>query len=57
MMGKGFSYAVTEESIRKWMRVSAKMKLEWLEEINKFIWKYAPRESKRMMRLLREGKI
>lgn len=57
MMGKGFSYVVTEESLKKWMRMPAKMKLEWLEEINKFLWKYAPKESKKMMKLFREGKI
>ncbi|MBI5252842.1 MAG: hypothetical protein HY930_00365 [Euryarchaeota archaeon] len=57
MTGKGFPYAVTEESLRKWMRMPAKMKLEWLEEINEFIWGYAPEKNKKIMARFRKGDI
>ncbi len=46
MTGKGFPYSVTEESLKKWMRMPAEMKLEWLEEINEFVLKYAPEKNK-----------
>ncbi len=56
-MGKGFSYAFSEERLKKWMAMPAEMKLEWLEEINEFIWKYAPEENKRIMAQFRRGEI
>ncbi len=33
------------------------MKLEWLEEINEFIWKYAPKKNKKIMARFRRGDI
>lgn len=57
MMEKGFAYTFSEESLKKWMRMPAKMKLEWLEEVNEFLWKYAPEENKRIMALFRKGDI
>ncbi len=56
-MKKGFSYSVSEESLKRWMAMPAEMKLEWLEEINEFIWKYAPEESKKIMAKFRKGDI
>jgi hypothetical protein len=36
----GFYYYVDEEKIRRYKALPAEEKLEWLEEINEFIWKY-----------------
>ncbi len=57
MSKKGFSYTVSEESLKKWMHMPAEMKLEWLEEINEFIWKYTPKKNKKIIELFRKGDI
>jgi hypothetical protein len=55
--GKGYSYHVSTRDLKKWMSISAEMKLEWLEEINTFISKHAPEKSKRIMQKFRNGEI
>ncbi len=57
MTKKGFSYTVSEESLKKWMHMPTEMKLEWLEEINEFIWKYTPKKNKKIIELFRKGDI
>lgn len=57
MMGKGFSYSVSDEQLKKWMAMPAEMKLQWLEEINEFLWKYMPEKNKKIMAKFRKGEI
>lgn len=57
MAEKGFSYTVSDESLKKWMQMPARMKLEWLEEINEFIWKYTSEKNKKIIELFRKGEI
>lgn len=57
MMGKGFSYTVSDEKLKKWMALPAKMKLEWLEEVNEFLSKAMPEESKKIMAKFRKAEI
>ena len=35
-MDDGFSYTLEDEKIKKYMKLTAKEKLQWLEEINSF---------------------
>jgi hypothetical protein len=34
---RGFSYAVTDEQIRRWRALPAEVKLQWLEDANRFL--------------------
>jgi hypothetical protein len=51
----GFYYYVDEEKIRKYKELTAEEKLEWLEEINEFIWKYGM--NKEIREKFRRGEI
>ena len=33
----GFSYKVTDEQIRRWKALPAEVKLQWLEDANRFL--------------------
>lgn len=54
---KGYRYEISEEKIRHWLSLTPEQRLEWLEEINMFIQKYASDEAKRIMRKFRKGEI
>lgn len=34
---RGFSYTVTDEQIRRWKALPAAVKLQWLEDANRFL--------------------
>jgi hypothetical protein len=34
---RGYSYHVTDEQIRRWRALSAEVKLQWLEDANRFL--------------------
>ncbi len=55
--GKGYNYYVTIEQIRRFSRLTARQKLEWLEEANAFVNKFLPERSRRLQQLFRSGKI
>ncbi len=54
---RGYRYVVSREQIRKYMRLTPKQKLEWLEEANDFINKFLPEESRRIQEKFRRGLI
>ena len=54
---KGFSYDYPVEKIRKYMCLSAKEKLNWLEEINRFTYKAMPNDRKAAWQKLRRGEV
>ena len=54
---RGYSYHVSREEIRKYMRLSPKEKLDWLEEVNEFIERFAPDKTKELHRRFRHGEI
>lgn len=56
-MRKGFRYVVSEEKIREYLKLSPKRKLEWLEEINRFLYLCMPEEGKRIAEKFRTGEI
>jgi|Deesub1362B_J571_1020462.scaffolds.fasta_scaffold19841_2 hypothetical protein len=57
MTKKGFSYKVSEDDLRKWIKMSAEYKLEWLEEINRFLYYFASEKSRKIMTKFRRGEI
>lgn len=57
MVKKGFSYKVSDEALKKWAALPAEMKLDWLEEINEFIFNFAPDKSKETMSKFRKGEL
>ncbi len=57
MAKKGYSYKVSDEALKKWAAVPPKQKLEWLEEFNEFIFKFAPEKSKEAMAKFRKGEM
>ncbi len=57
MTKKGFSYKVSDEDLRKWISLSPEHKLEWLEEINRFLYHFAPEKSRKIMTKFRRGEI
>jgi len=57
MAKKGFYYEVSEDALKKWINPPASEKLEWLEEINSFIFKFARQEQKEIISKFRKGEI
>lgn len=57
MAKKGFSYWVSDEALRKWAAVPPSAKLEWLEEINRFIFKFTGKKQKKIISRFRRGEI
>ena len=54
---RGFSYDVSEERIRFWKSISAREKLEWLEEANNFLRKAFSPQKKQTMNKFRKGEL
>lgn len=57
MRGRGFRYVVSEEKLREYSKLSPRQKLEWLEEINRFLYSCMPEESRRIAEKFRAGEI
>lgn len=57
MAKKGFSYEVSDETLKKWAAVPASEKLDWLEEINRFIFKFTNKKQKEIISKFRKGEM
>ena len=57
MAKKGFYYEVSEDTLKKWIATPASEKLEWLEEINTFIFKFTGKKQKTIISKFRKGEI
>jgi len=53
----GFYYCLSEETIRKYMSLPARMKLKWLEEANRFSRKALTSKTRRFWQQFRRGEI
>jgi hypothetical protein len=53
----GFKHHFSDDSLRKWMNMPAKAKLEWLDEINKFLARAVPEENREIIEKFRKGEI
>ena len=56
-MNKGYSYTIEEEKIKKFMKLTTKEKLEWLEEIFLFTNMVLNEREKEFRDKLRAGEI
>lgn len=57
MAKKGFYYEVSDDALKKWIRTPASEKLEWLEEVNEFIFRFTNRKQKEIISKFRKGEI
>ncbi len=55
--GRGFSYSVTDEQIREWIRFPVRQKLRWLEEANRFNEKILRGRTLKIWEAFRAGRI
>lgn len=53
----GYSYFVSKEQIREWIRVPMEQKLQWLEEANDFVQKFQSPKTREIMEKFRRGEI
>lgn len=54
---KGYSYSVTKEEIRRYMKVPAVQKLQWLEDANIFLGKALTGKRRLIWERFRRGDI
>lgn len=54
---KGFSYYLEDEKILEYLRMSPRMRLEWLEDINIFNRKALRGERRKIWEKFRRGEI
>lgn len=54
---RGYRYFVTGAQIRKHMQLTPEQKLQWLEEANEFVEKFASEETKALHQKFRRGDI
>ncbi len=57
MERKGFRYNTTKESLINYAELSARQKLEWLEEANRFLYNSMSKSKQNIMEKFRSGKI
>ncbi|MEM2192103.1 MAG: hypothetical protein QXG38_00625 [Candidatus Hadarchaeales archaeon] len=57
MERRGFRYSVTKEAIINYAALSPEQKPEWLEEVNRFLYKFMPRSKRSIMEKFRSGMI
>lgn len=57
MSKKGFKYIFTKEKADEYKKYSTKDKLEWLEQINHFLYYFTAKENKIFKEKLRKGEI
>ncbi len=57
MKPPGYRQYYTRDTLKAYVMMSAKMKLEWLEEINRFLYHATPEKNKTIQKMFRDGKI
>ena len=53
----GYSYDYTDEQIKEFQKLSIGQRLRWAEEMNKFLYKFRPTQSKEICEKFRRGEI
>jgi hypothetical protein len=54
---KNFAFKPTLEYIKETMDMPARSKLEWLEEVNNFVYKALPRKKLKIWEKFKKGEI
>jgi len=53
----GYSYQYTDEQIQAFQSLSIEQRLKWVEEMNKFLYRFRPVQSKEICEKFRQGEI
>jgi hypothetical protein len=53
----GFSYTYDEKTLKAYLALSLKDRLEWLEEANAFLYKFTPPKNREIWQKFRRGEI
>lgn len=53
----GFAYKVTDAQIRRWQALPPEVKLQWLEDANRFLWPALSPQAKAIRDRFRRGQI
>ncbi|HEX9859922.1 MAG TPA: hypothetical protein VGB23_01870 [Nitrospirota bacterium] len=53
----GFSYTLTRKQIKDYQALPIEMRLQWLEEANRFLWEAMPEKNKKIREALRKGEM
>lgn len=53
----GFQHHPSDEKLREYARLTPKQKLEWLEEINRFLYRALPPDRKEIAQKFRRGEL
>jgi len=53
----GFSYTLTDQQIREYLKLSPQTRLEWLEEANRFLYNASDEKTREIRRRFRTGEI
>lgn len=53
----GFAYRVTDEQIKRWRMLPATVKLQWLEEANRFLAAALTRKARAIQDRFRRGEL
>lgn len=51
----GYSYSCSEEQIREFKKLSLRQRLKWVDDINKFLFRFMPPQSRRIREEFRRG--
>ncbi len=54
---KGYFYDISEEDIKKYISLPVEMRLEWLEDANRFLFYALDEKAKKIRELLKKGEI
>jgi len=53
----GYSYTITKAQIRKWRALPVEVRLQWLEDANRFLWEAMSEKAKKKREQFRRGEI
>ena len=53
----GYSYRVTDEQIRRWRALPPEVKLQWLEDANRFLRRALSPQAKAIQERFRRGEL
>lgn len=53
----GYSYDCSDEQIREFQKLTPTQRLKWIDDINRFLFRFMPPESKLIREKFRRGEI
>ena len=53
----GFAYNYSAEQIQEFQKLTCEQRLKWIDDINRFLYRFMPPQSKKIQEKLRRGEI